>query len=554
MQKAAAKQQKSSMKKTTPVSKKATRKVSKRTFKSNSRGSKSETEGSGNQSPVMLQLDMLRTFRQPTGVFRQTTGVKKHLLKQFETDQDLVSAVKLAVEAAPTLPPVRDSESVRAKKMQSGMVSLYDTATINPYIPISARGPWLITDTGAVVYDAGGYGMLGFGHAPQFLLDQMAKPYVQANIMTPSPYQRNFVTAMRREIGNTRGGNDRGQNCPYQDFVALNSGSESVTFAMRVADTDAKIKTAPDGPAAGKKSCLVSLATSFHGRTERPAAASDSSRKSYLKYLKSYENVQTPLFTIPVNDEAALEEVFEQIKAEGYHPEMMLMEATQGEGNPGVRLSRSFYDKARKLTKDFHSLLLIDSIQAGFRAQGHLSLMDYPGFQDADAPDFETFSKALNGGQYPMSTVAFAPGVSDIYKQGLYGNTMTGNPRALAVATTTLNKMTPAIKQNIVKQGEKMVQNFEKIKVDYSNMVESASGSGLLNALHLKPEIQAYGSSKSVEFLARRNGLGIIHGGKNALRYTPHFRITDAEVDLIDELTRQSLDHYAAVHKIATKL
>ena len=502
----------------------------------------------------MVQLDTLRTLRQPENVFRSTTGVRKGLLKKFESDPDFQTAVKQALEVVPNLPPVREPESTRAKKVQNGMVALYDTATINPYIPMAARGPWLITDTGAVVYDAGGYGMLGFGHSPQFLLDQMAKPFVQANIMTPSPFQRNFVYAMKKEIGNTRGANDRGKLCPYEDFVALNSGSESVTFAMRVADTDAKAKTAPDGPAAGKKTCLISLATSFHGRTERPAAASDSSRKSYLKYLKSYENVQTPLFTIPVNDEAALEEVFEQIKAEGYHPEMMLMEATQGEGNPGVRLSRSFYDKARKLTKDFHSLLLIDSIQAGFRAQGHLSLMDYPGFQDAEAPDFETFSKALNGGQYPMSTVAFAPGVSSIYKQGLYGNTMTGNPRALAVATATLNKMTPEIKENIVKQGEKMVANFEKIKVDYSNMVEAASGSGLLNALHLKPEVQAYGSSKSVEFLARRNGLGIIHGGKNALRYTPHFRITDDEVELIDQLTRQSLDHYASVHKIQTKL
>jgi acetylornithine/succinyldiaminopimelate/putrescine aminotransferase len=99
-----------------------------------------------------------------------------------------------------------------------------------------------------------------------------------------------------------------------------------------------------------------------------------------------------------------------------------------------------------------------------------------------------------------------------------------------------------------------MVANFEKIKIDYPNMVEAVSGSGLLNALHLNADVKAYGSTKSVEFLARRNGLGIIHGGKNALRYTPHFRITDAEVELIDELTRVSLDHYAYVHDMKVKL
>jgi len=506
------------------------------------------------RSEAITKLSVFRSARQPEGTFVTTRGIKNKTLANFAANRELRQAVDEAVEQLPVLAPVNRSEDSRIKALQRGFLQFYDPATVNPYIPVAARGPWIITDIGSVIYDAGGYGMLGFGHAPQFLLDTMAKPFVQANVMTPSHHQRNFIRAMRSEIGNTRGANKTGEFCPYTEFVAINSGSESVSFAMRVADVDAKAKTAENGPAAGKKTCLISLDTSFHGRTERPAAASDSSRKNYIKHLKSYENVQVPLFTIPVNDEAALEQVFNDIKEQGYHPEMMLMEATQGEGNPGVRLTRSFYDKARKLTQDHHSLLLIDSIQAGFRAAGHLSLMDYPGFQDATAPDFETFSKALNGGQYPMSAVAFGPGIAQIYKQGLYGNTMTGNPRALSVAAATLNKMTPEIKENIVQQGEKMVANFEKIKIDYPNMVEAVSGSGLLNALHLNADVKAYGSTKSVEFLARRNGLGIIHGGKNALRYTPHFRITDAEVELIDELTRVSLDHYAYVHDMKVKL
>ena len=44
--------------------------------------------------------------------------------------------------------------------------------------------------------------------------------------------------------------------------------------------------------------------------------------------------------------------------------------------------------------------------QAGIRAMGSLSVVDYPGYETAEAPDMETYSKALNGGQYPLSVLA----------------------------------------------------------------------------------------------------------------------------------------------------
>jgi 4-aminobutyrate aminotransferase-like enzyme len=39
----------------------------------------------------------------------------------------------------------------------------------------------------------------------------------------------------------------------------------------------------------------------------------------------------------------------------------------------------------------------------------------------------------------------------------------------------------------------------------------------------------------------RLNGIGVIHGGKNALRFTPHFAITSDEVDLVVDGVRKSL-------------
>ncbi len=39
----------------------------------------------------------------------------------------------------------------------------------------------------------------------------------------------------------------------------------------------------------------------------------------------------------------------------------------------------------------------------------------------------------------------------------------------------------------------------------------------------------------------RERGIGVIHGGTNSLRFTPHFAITSDEVDLIVSHVRQAL-------------
>ncbi len=66
----------------------------------------------------------------------------------------------------------------------------------------------------------------------------------------------------------------------------------------------------------------------------------------------------------------------------------------------GESITREFYDAARRLTQKYQSVLLVDSIQAGVRCTGALSIVDYPGFQGADSPDLEVFSKAVNAGIY----------------------------------------------------------------------------------------------------------------------------------------------------------
>src|SRR3546814_4585326 len=76
--------------------------------------------------------------------------------------------------------------------------------------------------------------MLGFGHAPQAIIDAMARPHAMANIMTPSLSQLRAERALRKEIGHSTGG------CALASFMCLTSGSESVSLAARISDTDSK--------------------------------------------------------------------------------------------------------------------------------------------------------------------------------------------------------------------------------------------------------------------------------------------------------------------------
>ena len=140
-----------------------------------------------------------------------------------------------------------------AKELQKYYVNFYEPSTVNPYIPLAAKGPWIVTTHGAVIHDNGGYGMLGMGHSPSHVMSAMSETHVMANVMTPSLTHLRFAEAIRTEVGHSR------ENCPFDRFICMNSGSESVTVAMRIADINARLMTDVGGPHEGKKIWTVAL-------------------------------------------------------------------------------------------------------------------------------------------------------------------------------------------------------------------------------------------------------------------------------------------------------
>ena len=485
-------------------------------------------------------FDRLLTIRARAGGRVQTPGLDDRIVHDFlESDVLLSDAIIAAVVAfdefhneMPDFVELPEDEQIA--RLQEGFTNFYPDDAVCPFVPLAARGPWIITTKGSVIHDNGGYGMLGFGHAPPAVLEALDKPHVMANIMTPNLSQHLFVEALGKELGHRHNNGN-----PYTRYLCLNSGSESVTLGARIADVNSKILTDKGGRYEGRDIRILSIGGAFHGRTDRPARFSDSSLGVYRQHLASFRDHR--LMTVPANDIQALEEVFARANRDKVFIEAFFIEPVMGEGNPGMAMTREFYDRARALTRLHGSLLLVDSIQAGLRAQGCLSLIDYPGFEDCDPPDMETYSKALNAGQYPLSVLALSEETAKLYRKGIYGNTMTTNPRALDAACAVLDMIDDDLRENIRERGIELKTKLRDLGHELDNAMFKVQGTGLLVSGELDPSLfKSYGANSSEEYM-RKHGVNVIHGGKNALRFTPHFNITSKEIDLLIDSVRDAL-------------
>ena len=204
-------------------------------------------------SAVPRSLALLHEIRSVVGTI-DTPGLNdEEILSFLESDAKLERAIEEAhlrhQHMANEYPELYlgSSETELITELQEGFVNFYNPATVNPYVALAARGPWIITSHGAVVHDNGGYGMLGAGHGPDSVIESMSDNWVMANVMTASFSQKRLDERLRKELGHTRGW------CPFDKFICMNSGSESVTVSLRIADVNAKLMTQKGGKHEGKR-------------------------------------------------------------------------------------------------------------------------------------------------------------------------------------------------------------------------------------------------------------------------------------------------------------
>jgi acetylornithine/succinyldiaminopimelate/putrescine aminotransferase len=139
-----------------------------------------------------------------------------------------------------------------------------------------------------------------------------------------------------------------------------------------------------------------------------------------------------------------------------------------------------------------------------------------------------------------LSVLAVGDRAASLYRKGLYGNTMTSNPRALDVAVAVLEHVTPELRANIRARGAEAIAKLEKLKSELGGLITKVQGTGLLFSCELAPQFKCFGAGSTEEWL-RERGIGVIHGGVNSLRFTPNFTIGSDELELLVSMVGRAL-------------
>jgi acetylornithine/succinyldiaminopimelate/putrescine aminotransferase len=79
-----------------------------------------------------------------------------------------------------------------------------------------------------------------------------------------------------------------------------------------------------------------------------------------------------------------------------------------------------------------------------------------------------------------------------------------------------------------------MLNSLKKL---YPHVIEEVTCTGLLIAAHINKNYKVVGEN-GLEINCRKRGLNVIHGGKNALRFTPHFLINENEIALVKSILK----------------
>jgi L-lysine 6-transaminase precursor (EC 2.6.1.36) len=94
------------------------------------------------------------------------------------------------------------------------------------------------------------------------------------------------------------------------------------------------------------------------------------------------------------------------------------------------------------------------------------------------------------------------------------------------------------------------VQKLEALKAELGGLITKVQGTGLLFSCELAPGFKGYGTNSSEEWM-RERGIGVIHGGENSLRFTPHFAFDEAELDLMVSMIKRAVLEGPRVDKAA---
>ena len=355
-----------------------------------------------------------------------------------------------------------------------------------------------IKGKGAVLWDkngkdyidfASGIGVCALGHSHKGVAKVIAKQ-AKTLLHTSNLYNIAPQAKLANKISNLLGGG-------YELFFA-NSGAEANECAIKLARKF--------GFSKGRKSEIISLKNSFHGRTIATLAMTGQDKfhpdefGAYPDGFKFYDSIDDIIANLNENTAA------------------VIIELVQGEGgiNP---LDKDKVQNLAKILNQKDILLITDEVQCGVYRTGEFvtsKLYDI-------VPDIITFAKGLGNG-VPISACATR---KSIFSPGDHGSTFGGGFLVTAVSEYVLDKLDELKNSGKL---DKIIAKFEK-KID--KLIEENSdiflkrvGIGLMQGVVLKDS----NLLSQIVSEALENRVLVLKSGDRTLRFLPPLNLSKKEM------------------------
>lgn len=355
---------------------------------------------------------------------------------------------------------------------------------------VRGDGAILWDDSGKDYIDfASGIGVCALGHSHKGVAKIISKQS-KTLLHTSNLYNIAPQTRLANKISNLLGGE-------YELFFA-NSGAEANECAIKLARKY--------GYSNGKKSEIISLKNSFHGRTIATLAMTGQDKfhpDDFAPYPNGFKFYDT------------IDEIIENLNE---NTAAVIIELVQGEGgiNP---LDKEKVQELARVLSERDILLITDEVQCGVYRTGEFVTAKIYEIE----PDIITFAKGLGNG-VPIGACASKKA---IFTPGDHGSTFGGGFLVTSVAGYVLNEL-----ENLKNSGklDKKISKFEKkldkLVKENSDIFEKRVGIGLMQGIVVK----------DVEFLAKivakalECGLLVLRSGKDTLRFLPPLNLSKKEL------------------------
>jgi len=196
------------------------------------------------------------------------------------------------------------------------------------------------------------------------------------------------------------------------------------------------------------------------------------------------------------------------------------------QGWAGVLYPKAYVKALMEFAKKYDILVTFDEIQGGFGRTGKLFVFQHYGVK----PDLVCIGKGMSAG-LPLSAVIGRKKIMDLPKVGSMSSTHSANPICCAAGLANLKEITSRkLITESARKGKILHYHLNKLKDEHPNRISYICGKGLLAGILIvnpktgKPD-GAFATK--VVYKAMRNGLLLVHTGRESIKIGPPLTISD---------------------------